>query len=135
LMQVESQNQKFNADKPLPIQHYCSPYRSWESSLDADIYHRIKVNATKLLPIQDFWSPGWSSENSLGAYNATETKSMQANHYQFSISEPLTVLKMQPIQHFCSPGWSWEGSLDADRYHRIKNQCKQAITNSAFLQP
>jgi hypothetical protein len=28
LMQVESQNQKFNADKPLPIQHYCSPDRS-----------------------------------------------------------------------------------------------------------
>ena len=39
------------------------------------------------------------------------------------------------VQHFWSPGWSSENQPWCIQCHKIKNRCKQAITNSASLQP
>ena len=89
---------------------FLNPWRSWKCSqfcifaVLADLEKAAlmpidttesKINASKLLPIQHFCSPSWSWECSLGEYDAIESNSIQASHYQFSISEALTNLRSE----------------------------------------
>jgi hypothetical protein len=113
---------------------FLNPWRSWKCSqfsifaVLADLEKAAlmpidttesKINASKLLPIQHFCSPSWSWECSLGEYDAIESNSIQASHYQFSISAALADLEKAALMPINIP--------------ESQNQCTKAITNSAFI--